>query len=270
MSRTLAATRRGGWGASRVRPRTALTRPRSGLPSYLGFDILFEDEHLIVVNKPAHWLTIPTTKKEQNTLVHRVSDYLTKKNRGRRVLVYPAHRLDRGVSGVLVLGKTVEIAAALRKQFELHKPKRHYVAIVAGHVDQRTGTIQSYLATDERMTRHSTDDEENGELAVTHFELEKQYTNTSLMRIWLETGRRNQIRVHFAEGGHPVLGDPRYGHEQALHKNWPVERMALHAVQLAFEHPVTNEEQQFEAPLPAEFVTFLKGQRLRHPSDVPR
>jgi 23S rRNA pseudouridine1911/1915/1917 synthase len=173
------------------------------------------------------------------------------------------HRLDRGVSGLLVFGKTQEITRAIKDQFALNKPEREYVAIAAGALEAAHGTFQSLLATDKDLNRFSTDDEEIGQLAITHFRVIARLNGATLVQVRLETGRRNQFRVHFAEAGHPVLGDPRYEPELAAHPRWHHQRLALHARLLGFEHPVTQEPLKFESPLPAEMERFLAGAR-RH------
>lgn len=219
------------------------------------FKILFEDEHLVVVDKAAHVLTVPTAKGEPNTLVAALERHL---NRGKgRKKAHIVHRLDRGTSGVLVFGKTHDIAAKIKDQFEARKPERLYYAVVAGEIDQPSGTFRSHLATNEfSLDRFSTRDPEKGELAITHFEAVSSSHGATLVRVKLETGRRNQIRVHFAEAGHPVLGDPRYQSEEAQHPKWKAKRLALHAASLAFKHPVTGKPMRFESPLPEEFRPF--------------
>jgi 23S rRNA pseudouridine1911/1915/1917 synthase len=230
-----------------------LNQPRRNL----GFEIVFEDPHLIVVLKPAHLLTVPTRRGETNTLVDKVSEYVRHVAGCRAAFV--AHRLDRGVSGLLVLGKTLEISQAIRDQFALHKPEREYVALVAGRLTEPEGTFESLLATDRALNRYSTDDEEIGQRAVTHFRVLRQLSDATLVRVWLETGRRNQIRVHFAEAGHPILGDPRYEPKLAAHHRWPHKRLALHARQLGFDHPLTRQHLRFVSPLPIEMERFLRA-----------
>lgn len=236
-------------------------RPKKRPPRHLGFDVLFEDEHLIVVNKPAGWLTVPTPKHEPHTLIQRISDYLTQVNRRRRVRVQAVQRLDRGVSGVLVFAKTEEIAEALREQFQRHEPERQYAAIVAGRVAHDAGTFRSHLVTSKSLKRYSTTDEEQGELAITHFQVQHRLSDATAVCVWLETGRRNQIRVHFAEAGHPVLGDERYEHQLARHPRWLAKRLALHAMLLAIRHPATGQICRFETDLPSEMQTFLGPRR---------
>jgi 23S rRNA pseudouridine1911/1915/1917 synthase len=225
----------------------------------LGFEIAFEDKHLIVVNKPADLLTVPTRRQETNTLQHKVEAYVRHVSKGRGA--FPVHRLDRGVSGLLVLGKSSEITSALKDQFAANKPEREYLAIVAGHVYPQEGTFQSLLATDKDLNRFSTEDASIGQNAITHYRVVELLTDTSLVQVRLETGRRNQIRVHFAEAGHPVLGDPRYEPAQAAHRQWPYSRLALHARLLGFTHPVTHQPLRFEASLPAELERFLREHR---------
>jgi 23S rRNA pseudouridine1911/1915/1917 synthase len=222
----------------------------------LGFEIVFEDKHLIVVDKPADVLSVPTRRQETNTLVQKVEAYVRHVSKGRGA--YSVHRLDRGVSGLLVFGKSQEIVRQLKDQFAASKPEREYVAIVAGHLKQKQGTFESLLATDKDLNRFSTEDESIGQLAITHFRVVAHLDGATLVQVRLETGRRNQIRVHFAEAGHPVLGDPRYEPELAQHRRWPHTRLALHARLLGFMHPITGQDLRLESPLPTELEQFLK------------
>src|SRR6185503_15777677 len=130
--------------------------------------------------------------------------------------------------GLLVFGKTSAMASALKNQFAARKPRREYMAVVAGELSPREGRFETYLATAGNLDRYSTRDRRKGELAVTHYEVEAQANGATIVRVRLETGRRNQIRVHFAEAGHPVLGDPRYRTDLAVHPRWSYRRLALH------------------------------------------
>lgn len=227
----------------------------------LGFELVYEDQHLIVVGKPPELLTVPTTRRERNTLLARVESYV--KHVGKARGAFTVHRLDRGVSGLLVFGKSQDVMRQLKDQFELNKPEREYVAIVAGQMEQPKGTFESLLATDKDLNRFSTLDEKIGQRAVTHYRVVAQLNGATLVQVRLETGRRNQIRVQFADAGHPVLGDSRYKPELAAHPRWPHERLALHARLLGFEHPVTGVPLRFELPLPPELDRFLRGARKR-------
>jgi 23S rRNA pseudouridine1911/1915/1917 synthase len=217
------------------------------------FEIVFEDKHLIVVDKAAGVLTVPAHPGETNTLVSAVSRYF--EARGLRERAQLVHRLDRDVSGLLIFGKTREIAEQLQNQFEARKPEREYVALVNGVVDDE-GTFESYLASTKELRQYSTQRRDEGQLAITHYRLERTVRGASLVRVWLETGRRNQIRVHFAEAGHPILGDPKYRPEFSSHAHWRTKRLALHAAVLGFKHPVTGEALRFEAKLPAVMRVF--------------
>ena len=244
--------------------------PRPKARPNRGFVIVYEDRDLLVVDKSPELLTVPTERNERFTLVERVSEYV--RRTGRAPGVFPVHRLDRGVSGLLVFSKTREIEDRLRDLFRARKPDRQYLAIVAGHVTNATGEFRSYLATDKALNRYSTDDHEIGQLAVTHYQVLEHLADTTLVSVWLETGRRNQIRVHFAEAGHPVLGDPRYKTAAARHPDWPYERIALHARTLGFDHPVTGKPMLFESRLPAEMVQFVNQSRrgAAEDHDTPR
>lgn len=236
-------------------------RPRKKEPADrdFGFLVVFEDAHLVVVEKPADLLTVPTHFREADTLIQRVTNYLSRgRDAGRAFVV---HRLDRGVSGLLVFARSLPLAERLRDQFEQRKPEREYTALVAGVPDKFEGTFRSYLTTDKNLSRRSTSRASEGELAITHYRVTKVLDKASLVKVQLETGRRNQIRVHFAEAGHPVLGDPRYGKELGRHARWPWKRLALHAGLLGFTHPVSNEELRFESALPREFEKFMAGRR---------
>lgn len=229
-------------------PRTRISRK---------FRIAYEDKYLIVVEKVAGVLTVPTDHAEPNTLVHEVARHFSK---GPRIThrAYIVHRLDRDTSGVLVFAKSEEIAQALKQQFADRKPEREYAAIVAGHVREDSGTFRSFLVTDEDLDQYSTTVPGEGKLAVTHFKVEQRLRGATFVTVHLETGRRNQIRVHFAEIGHPVLGDVRYKSDRARHVDWQEKRLALHARTLGFRHPVTGVPVRVTSPLPAVFQAFLK------------
>ncbi|HEX7938577.1 MAG TPA: RluA family pseudouridine synthase, partial [Gemmatimonadaceae bacterium] len=221
-----------------------------------GFKVVFEDAHLLVVDKAAGILTVPTEREERSALSYALARYLSRSQRMTRHVAV-VHRLDRDTSGLLVFAKRQQVANALKNQFRARKPKREYFAIVAGSLSQPKGSFSTYLATDKSLNQYSTEHRERGKLAVTHYDVVRSVPGATLVRIHLETGRRNQIRVHFAEIGHPVLGDVRYQPEVAQHRQWKTRRMALHAAALGFMHPETELEMYFESPLPAEFTDFL-------------
>jgi 23S rRNA pseudouridine1911/1915/1917 synthase len=219
------------------------------------FSIVFEDQHLIVVNKSAGVLTVATEHGERNTLISRISHYL--KHSGHRREAFVVHRLDHGVSGLLVFAKSPAILRTLQEEFKQRKPARLYVAIVAGILKPSEGTFRSFLQTGDNLDQFSTRKESKGQLAITHYRVLSFLRDTTVVQVQLETGRRNQIRVHFAERGHPVLGDGRYRPKQAMHERWPMKRIALHAVSLGMQHPVTGERLQFECELPNSMQRFI-------------
>lgn len=237
------------------------------LDSFEEMEVLFEDTQLIVVNKPPALLTVPTPYRERNTLISLIEKRMQREGTGKQA--FCVHRLDRGVSGVLVFGKQLEIATALRDQFEQRKPQRHYLAIVGGYVAERQGTFQSHLTTDKHLYRHSTDDPDEGELAITHYKVLSHLSQATVVEIRLETGRRNQIRVHFAEAGYPVLGDGRYGNP-VFREIWPHRRMALHAESLGFTHPITRQNLEFTAPVPQEMQALMRKQEDSKRAGRPR
>ena len=216
-------------------------------------------DSLIVVDKSAGTLTVPTDREDINTLVERVSIYLNHSRTKRQAWL--VHRLDRDVSGLVVFGKQEQIAARLIEQFKQRKPERVYTAIVAGVMSSDEGTFRSHLATGKNLDRYVTGQSADTEIAITHYRVVRRMDDTTLVEATLETGKRNQIRVQFAHAGHPVLGDRRYMTEQAMHLRWIRKRIALHARSLAFEHPVTGKAMQFESPLPAAIEKFLAGSR---------
>lgn len=225
------------------------------------FAIAFEDRHLIVVAKRAGILSVPTDRGEDNTLVHAVARHFSK---GQRIThkAFLVHRLDRDTSGLIVFGRTDAVAKALIEQFAGRKPERAYVAIVTGTVREPQGTIQSFLATDDDLDQFSTRKEGEGKLAITHYRVLQRLRGATVVEVRLETGRRNQIRVHFAEQGHPVLGDVRYQPELARHPGWTERRLALHARTLGFVHPITGQSVRLVDEPPALFAQFIRAHAL--------
>ncbi len=219
------------------------------------FHVVFEDDDLIVVDKAAGVLTVPTDWNEKNTLVDRLSLYLSHSKKKREAWL--VHRLDREVSGLLVFGKTEAVAETLIEQFKAHKPQRTYLAIVAGLIADDQGTLEAHLATGKNLDRYVARPSKNTEHAITHYRVMQRLKDTTVVEAKLETGKRNQIRVHFASAGHPVLGDPRYEPKLADHPHWRRYRIALHAQTLGFEHPSSAETVTFESPLPSAMHKFI-------------
>jgi 23S rRNA pseudouridine1911/1915/1917 synthase len=225
------------------------------------FTLIHEDDDILVVDKAAGVLTVPTSRNETNTLLDLLSERVARqRRRGRAIAV---HRLDRGTSGLLAFAKHPRAADGLEQQFRQHDVVREYVAIVSGRLRQQSGTFRTRLRTGKDLRRFSVPDDEPGEDAVTHYRVEHELDRATLVRVTLETGRRNQIRVHFAEAGHPVVGDDKYAPAAARHRLWKAKRLALHAAVLGFRHPLTGREMRFESPMPREFKLFATAAESR-------
>ncbi|MEM9646077.1 MAG: RluA family pseudouridine synthase, partial [Planctomycetota bacterium] len=223
------------------------------------FQVVFEDEHLIVVDKSAGTLTVPSDRREPNSLHDRVSLYISHSKTAREACL--VHRLDREISGLLVFGKHPPIAELLIQQFKDRKPNRVYQAIVSGLLEADEGTFRSHLATGNNLDRYETRPSKSTDEAVTHYKVLQRMADTTLVELTLDTGKRNQVRVQFSGAGHPVLGDPKYKPKQAKHERWVRNRIALHAGTLGFIHPVTGKEVRCETGLPRAMQKFISGAR---------
>ncbi|MGH9458368.1 MAG: RluA family pseudouridine synthase [Thermoanaerobaculia bacterium] len=210
--------------------------------------LLYEDDHLLVVVKPAGLLTVATEAERERTLQSYLNAFL--RARGKRERVHVVHRLDRDTSGVLVFARSYEVREALKERFAAHDIERVYAAVVEGIPDPAAGTIRSHLWEGPDLRVRSVDPRAypNARRAVTHYRTVEAARGYARLEVTLETGRKNQIRVHLAEAGHPVAGDARYGA-----KTDPIGRLALHAERLGFVHPITGKELTFLAPLPDAF-----------------
>ncbi|HMO17447.1 MAG TPA: RluA family pseudouridine synthase [Oligoflexia bacterium] len=228
------------------------------------YSIIFEDGHLVVVNKSPGVLTVPTESGagRGSSLIDQLHESISSV-RSLEVI----HRLDRDTSGLLVFAKSQGTANKLRQQFENRKPNREYCAIVRGYLKDKSGIIESYLSTDKDLNQYSVDNISDTETrsramngakyACTHYSVIQELNDASVLKIKLDTGRRNQIRVHFSERGNPVLGDKRYSPGRAKHPLWKEKSLALHATSLGFTHPVTGKSLYFESPLPERIKSFM-------------
>lgn len=219
------------------------------LPATLG--LLYEDNDLLVVLKSAGLLTVATERERATTAQAHLNAYLKQKGEGR---VQVVHRLDRETSGVLVFAKNLETRDRLKDKFAAHDVDRVYVAIVEGYVDPIRGTIESHLRERRDLKMVSADESHpEAKRAVTHYRTIARAHDCSVLEITLETGRKNQIRAHLSEKGHPVVGDTMYGA-----KTNPLGRLGLHAKLLGFVHPTTGKKLSFTAALPKAFRDFMK------------
>jgi len=208
--------------------------------------IVYEDEYLIVIDKQAGLLSI-SAGSEHVTAYSLLSAYLKQQNPANKIFV--VHRLDRDTSGLMMFAKSEEVQSVLQKDWQTNISERAYITLVEGKVERPEGTIRSYLLESKAFIVHSSQDPSKGELAITHFRTLKSNQNFSLLEVNLETGKKNQIRVHLQDIGHSVAGDKKYGATGN-----PIGRLGLHASVLAFSHPVTGESLHFTSDIPARFL----------------
>ncbi len=206
-----------------------------------GIKIIYEDNHCVVIDKPEGLLSVATDFEECTTA------HCILKRRFNNQMVYPVHRLDRETSGIMVFAYSELAREHLKEKFKVHDIVREYIAIVEGHLTEKKGSWQSYLFEDETYRVKSVDPD-RGKLAITHYEVISEHKHYSTLRLTLETGRKNQIRVHCKDAGHPIVGDKKYG---SL-KN-PIRRLGLHAHKLGFRHPEKNKNLLFESVIPEVF-----------------
>ncbi len=229
-------------------------RPPELAPEEIDLRIAYEDEHLLVVDKPAGVVVHPSPGHATGTLVHGVLAHGAAGGDEERPGI--VHRLDRDTSGLLVVAKSEEAHGLLKALVQEHGLERIYTALVRGRPKSRKGRIEAPIGRDRRdATRQSLNTETPRE-AVTDFELLETIGQHALLRVQLETGRTHQVRVHLAAIGLPVVGDPTYGVPDPA-----LGRQFLHATRLAFEHPFTHERVEVDSPLPVELARFLTNLR---------
>ena len=212
-------------------------------------NIIYEDKDLIVINKPSGLLTVATEKEKNKTAYHLVMEYLKKKNKNNRIFII--HRLDKDTSGIIMFAKNERAKHLYQDNWNDIVKKRCYYAVIDGKMENKEGTIKSYLKENGNMVYSVKD--RSGKLAITEYKVLKERKNISLLDINLKTGRKNQIRVHMKENKTPILGDLKYGEKSKL-----INRLALHAYKLELVNPVTKKLLTFEINMPNEFKTLFK------------
>ena len=240
-------------------------------PENIPLDIVYEDEHLIVVNKPKHMVVHPGAGNDQGTLVNALLYHCKGRLAQGQGIERPGivHRIDKDTSGLLVCVKDDETAKGLSAQIKEHSVDRYYEAVVIGRPKEDAGTVDLPIGRSPKdrkkmavlLDREMPDGSLLGaKQAITHYEVIRRYDGFTHIRCRLETGRTHQIRVHMAYLGCPVAGDEVYGPKKAIKR---LEGQCLHARALGFTHPITGERLQFESPLPEYFTSFLKTLRPR-------
>lgn len=205
------------------------------------FEILYEDDELIAIDKPSGLLSMASDNEKEKTAYHLVREYLVRKNRNARIFI--VHRLDRDTSGVLIFSKTEEMKRLLQDSWNDLMKVRGYIALVDGHMEKESGKLKHYLS--ESKTQHVyVSNPKDGKLAITNYKVLKNMPNCALVELNLETGRKNQIRVQMAHISHPLVGDKKYNPRPQS------GRLCLHAHKVVFEHPKTHKEMIIEAKIP--------------------
>lgn len=212
--------------------------------------IVYEDKDLVVVEKNEGILSMPSTAKQYS--VKKVLDEYFEK-RHFKCRAHTVHHLDRETSGLMIYAKSIEVAQMFEADWHNIVYDRRYLAVVDGEVEQEGGTVKSWLKDNKAFITYSSPEDNGGKYAVTHFRVLQKTPRFSLLELKLETGRKNQIRVHMQDIGHPVVGDFKYGKGLG-----PVGRLCLHAYRLHFFHPRTGERMEFETPCPKEFKKLVE------------
>ena len=215
--------------------------------SNLPFDILFEDNHIIVVNKPSGLLTIATAKEKEKTLYHIVREYLVSKNKNNKVFI--VHRLDKDTSGIVILAKDEATKNKLQENWNEYVKLREYTAVVHGILDKKEARLVNYLKETKTNLVYISKD---GKEAITNYKVLKENKNYSLLEIKIETGRKNQIRVALSNINHPIVGDKKYSNYKDN------DRLYLHANRLKIYYPEIKKDILFETPIPNEFKKIMR------------
>ena len=225
-------------------------KTRSNLP------IIYEDDDIIVINKPSGLLSIASDNEKSSTAYRMLSDYVQQKDKHNRIFV--VHRLDEDTSGVLMVAKNVKIQQALQNNWNDIVKKRGYYAIVEGEMEKKSDTIKSYLKKNSQNLMYSSKKAGDGQLAITHYKVIKSNGTYSLLDVNIDTGRKNQIRVHLGEKGHYIIGDDKYGKPAN-----PIKRLGLHAYELDLIHPFTGKLMKFTSPMPKEFGILMDENNIK-------
>lgn len=208
--------------------------------------IVYEDDDIIVVNKGYGLLSMGNDKVKDGTAYSILREYV--KWVDPRFKLFIVHRLDRDTSGLMMFAKTMHAKETMQHNWNNLVLERKYVCVVEGYVEKEEGEIRSYLAENSQFEVYSTDDPKKGQLAVTRYKVLRRGKGKTLLEVSLDTGRKNQIRVHCKDMGHPIVGDRKYGAQSS-----PIHRLCLHAQTLRFAHPETRKDMNFQTPVPSSF-----------------
>jgi 23S rRNA pseudouridine1911/1915/1917 synthase len=216
-----------------------------------GLKIIYEDSEIIVIDKPAGLLSIASDVEKKYTAYHQLTDYVRANNPENRIFI--VHRLDRDTSGVMLFSKNEEVKHLLQDSWKDLVVDRAYIAVVEGQLEKKAGTVKSWLKETKTKLMYSSSISGDGLEAITHYQVLQSVSKYTLLEIRLETGRKNQIRVHMKDIGHSIIGDKKYGSTTN-----PIGRLCLHAHILSFKHPVTGELMRFETEVPKKFSRLFR------------
>lgn len=228
-----------------TRPFVVFSHPR--------LKLVYEDDDIVVVDKGYGLLSVDTEtsrKSKVDTAYSILRDYVKSIHPSHKIFI--VHRLDRDTSGLMVFAKTIEAKEALQHNWSNMVLQRKYVALLDGELDQESGEIRSYLAETSQHEVYSSEDAEDGKLAITRYRVRRVGKGHTLAEFSLDTGRKNQIRVHARDLGCPIIGDKKYGNGSG-----PLHRLALHAETLRFAHPITRKDMNFTSPVPSQFYKYV-------------
>lgn len=226
-------------------------KTRTGSSDKSGVEILFEDDHVIVIAKDTGLLSMGTDKEQEKTAYNFLKEHVKVSDPANKIFI--VHRLDRDTSGVMMFAKTAEAQQIMQSNWKKLVQERTYVALVEGKIQKDSETLISWLKENKALVTYSSPTDNGGQKAVTHYKVLRRSKGYSLAEVKIATGRKNQIRIHMKELGHPIVGDKKYGASGS-----PIKRLGLHALVLAFKHPITNEILRFETRIPKKFTDLFK------------
>ena len=212
-------------------------------------NIIYEDKDILVVNKPSKLLTIATDNEKERTLFHKAITYVKKKNQK----IFIVHRLDKDTSGIVLFAKNEKLKKLFQDNWDNLVKLREYVAVVEGTPKKNSGVVRSWLKETKTLYVYSSDKMGDGKEAITHYRKVMGNNKYTMLDITIDTGRKNQIRVHMKDLGNPIVGDKKYDS-----KTNPIGRMTLHANKLVVVHPITNKEMTFETDVPNSFIKLCE------------
>jgi 23S rRNA pseudouridine1911/1915/1917 synthase len=247
--------------------RLWMDRPGSAQKRYYerhssGLHLLYEDNYLLVINKPAGLLTVPLpAQPDEPSLLDQVKLHLRSKSKQQTLAV---HRIDRDTSGIVLFAKTFDAQQKLKSQFEHHQAERVYLAVIHGHPKHESGTWKDLLVwdRDELKQHRATRQMGHAKEAICHYRVMEKFKDAALIEVRLVTGKQNQIRIQAGLRGHPLIGEKKYIYESSPPRKIPFGRQALHAHRLKFRHPIEGKEMSFETAPPHDFQALLR--RLKH------